>query len=191
MQNHKSSKTESIGNLIIPQLNYHLKENTVDSITAKKLTQQQIALAPSVSYEWVCDCISFISAAIVGWLMFGLLFTDFGEAVAPRMRISALKRDWCCRDCHICWPFISQRKLLSVFVSPISTGKRGSWPKCTKRQTRRRSLIQSPRNGSSTWNKWAAWIALQWCESDWISIRRDWPEFLINSLSDSQCVLGQ
>lgn len=51
VQNHKRSKTVSIGNLLIPQINFNLKESIIDSITAKKLTSLQIALAPSISYE--------------------------------------------------------------------------------------------------------------------------------------------
>lgn len=51
MKNHKTSNTGSIGNLLIPQINFELKENIVESIEEKRLTEQQISLAPSISYE--------------------------------------------------------------------------------------------------------------------------------------------
>lgn len=51
VENHKQSKTESIGNLLIPQIDHNLKENIMDCIQAKNLTPQHIALAPSISFE--------------------------------------------------------------------------------------------------------------------------------------------
>lgn len=51
VKNHRHSKTESIGNLLIPQINFELKANIIDSIEQKRLTEQQVSLAPSVSYE--------------------------------------------------------------------------------------------------------------------------------------------
>lgn len=51
LNGHKISKTESIGNLLIPQINSNLKTDIMFSIETRKLTQQQIALAPSISFE--------------------------------------------------------------------------------------------------------------------------------------------
>lgn len=50
-KNHKKSKTESIGHLLIPQINFGLKANIIESIEEKRLTEEQISLAPSISYE--------------------------------------------------------------------------------------------------------------------------------------------
>ena len=51
VRNHKGSKTDSIGNLLIPQIKIELKANIIESIEAKRLTEQQVSLAPSISYE--------------------------------------------------------------------------------------------------------------------------------------------
>lgn len=51
VKNHRSSNTGSIGNLLIPQINFELKSNIIQSIEEKRLTEQQISLAPSISYE--------------------------------------------------------------------------------------------------------------------------------------------
>lgn len=51
VKNHKGSKTESIGNLLIPQINFELKSHIVQSIEEKRLTVQHVSLAPTISYE--------------------------------------------------------------------------------------------------------------------------------------------
>lgn len=51
MKNHKGSKTDSIGNLLIPQMKFELKAHIVQSIEEKRLTEQHVSLAPSISYE--------------------------------------------------------------------------------------------------------------------------------------------
>lgn len=51
VKNHKGSKTDSIGNLLIPQMKFELKAHIVQSIEEKRLTEQHVSLAPSISYE--------------------------------------------------------------------------------------------------------------------------------------------
>lgn len=51
VKNHRGSKTDSIGNILIPQINFDLKTNIIQSIEEKSLTEQQVSLAPSISYE--------------------------------------------------------------------------------------------------------------------------------------------
>lgn len=51
VKNHKLSKTDSIGNLLIPQIKFELKANIMECIEGKSLTEQHISLAPSISYE--------------------------------------------------------------------------------------------------------------------------------------------
>lgn len=51
VKNHKGSKTESIGNLLIPQISFGLKAHIIQCIEEKRLTEQHVSLAPSISYE--------------------------------------------------------------------------------------------------------------------------------------------
>ncbi|XP_031640462.1 protein rigor mortis [Contarinia nasturtii] len=56
LKNHRFSKTNSIGNLLIPQIQYDLKANIIENIEGKSLTEQHVSLAPSISYEFWKNC---------------------------------------------------------------------------------------------------------------------------------------
>lgn len=50
-KNHHIAHTASIGAILLPQIGFRLKEEILQRIASKRLTEQLVALAPSVSYE--------------------------------------------------------------------------------------------------------------------------------------------
>lgn len=50
-KNHIAAHTASIGTILLPQIGFRLKEEIIRRIASKTLTDQLVALAPSISYE--------------------------------------------------------------------------------------------------------------------------------------------
>ncbi|XP_062546175.1 protein rigor mortis [Armigeres subalbatus] len=55
-KNHAIAKTSSIGAILLPQIGFRLKEVIIQRIASKRLTDQLVALAPSISYEFWRKC---------------------------------------------------------------------------------------------------------------------------------------
>lgn len=55
-KNHHIAHTASIGAILLPQIGFRLKEEILQRIASKRLTEQLVALAPSVSYEFWRKC---------------------------------------------------------------------------------------------------------------------------------------
>lgn len=55
VENHRKSKTESIGSLLIPQINSDLKALITKSKEVKRLTELELSLAPSISHRYVIE----------------------------------------------------------------------------------------------------------------------------------------
>ncbi|XP_053694685.1 protein rigor mortis [Sabethes cyaneus] len=55
-KNHNESRTSSIGTILLPQIAFRLKEVIIERIASRTLTDQLVALAPSISYEFWRKC---------------------------------------------------------------------------------------------------------------------------------------
>ncbi|XP_058815393.1 protein rigor mortis-like isoform X2 [Topomyia yanbarensis] len=55
-KNHHDGRTSSIGTILLPQIGFRLKEEIVERIASRTLTDQLVALAPSISYEFWRKC---------------------------------------------------------------------------------------------------------------------------------------
>ncbi|XP_055539791.1 protein rigor mortis isoform X2 [Wyeomyia smithii] len=55
-KNHYVSRTSSIGTILLPQIAFRLKEVIIERIASRTLTDQLVALAPSISYEFWRKC---------------------------------------------------------------------------------------------------------------------------------------
>lgn len=55
-KHHVTANTVSIGAILLPQIGFRLKEVIIQRIASKKLTDQLVALAPSISYEFWRKC---------------------------------------------------------------------------------------------------------------------------------------
>ncbi|XP_065090276.1 protein rigor mortis isoform X2 [Ochlerotatus camptorhynchus] len=55
-KNHIVAHTASIGTILLPQIGFRLKEEIIRRIASKTLTDQLVALAPSISYEFWRKC---------------------------------------------------------------------------------------------------------------------------------------
>lgn len=53
---HHETHTSSIGTILLPQVGFRLKEEIVQRIASKTLTDQLVALAPSISFEFWRKC---------------------------------------------------------------------------------------------------------------------------------------
>ncbi|XP_038109419.1 protein rigor mortis [Culex quinquefasciatus] len=53
---HHVTHTASIGTILLPQVGFRLKEQIIERIASKTLTDQLLALAPSISYEFWRKC---------------------------------------------------------------------------------------------------------------------------------------
>ncbi|KXJ76949.1 hypothetical protein RP20_CCG008598 [Aedes albopictus] len=61
-KNHHMANTASIGAILLPQIGFRLKEEIIRRIASKRLTDQLVALAPSISYEFwrkVCEAYGY------------------------------------------------------------------------------------------------------------------------------------
>lgn len=61
---HHVTHTASIGTILLPQVGFRLKEQIIERIASKTLTDQLLALAPSISYEWVSVDYMFTGARV-------------------------------------------------------------------------------------------------------------------------------
>ncbi|XP_055634618.1 protein rigor mortis [Toxorhynchites rutilus septentrionalis] len=56
IKNHHDFHTASIGTILLPQIGFRLKEEIIARIASKTLTDQLVALAPSISYQFWQKC---------------------------------------------------------------------------------------------------------------------------------------
>ncbi|XP_058451329.1 protein rigor mortis isoform X2 [Malaya genurostris] len=55
-KNHHEARTSSIGTILLPQIGFRLKDEILERIASRTLTDQLVALAPSISYEFWRKC---------------------------------------------------------------------------------------------------------------------------------------